>query len=47
MNRLPYEILPGDLDRRRDTIFLERAIVGERIRLAMGHPCHFSPVDVL
>ena len=38
MNRLPYEILPGDLDRRRDTIFLERAIVGERIRLAMGLP---------
>ena len=38
MNRLPYDILPGDLDRRRDTIFLERAIVGERIRLAMGLP---------
>ena len=38
MNRLPYDILPGDLDRQRDTIFLERAIVGERIRLAMGLP---------
>ena len=36
MNRLPYEILPGD--ETRDTIFLERAIVGERIRLAMGLP---------
>ncbi|MBO5123290.1 MAG: 4Fe-4S binding protein, partial [Oscillospiraceae bacterium] len=36
MNRLPYEILPSD--ETRDTIFLERAIVGERIRLAMGLP---------
>ena len=38
MDRLPYEILPGDQTERRDTIFLERAIVGERIRLAMGLP---------
>ena len=38
MDRLPYEILPGDETARRDTIFLERAIVGERVRLAMGLP---------
>ena len=38
MERLPYEILPGEVGKERDSIFLERAIVGERIRLAMGLP---------
>ncbi len=38
MERLPYEILPGEVGNERDSIFLERAIVGERIRLAMGLP---------
>ena len=36
MEKLPYEILPGEVGEQRDSIFLERAIVGERIRLAMG-----------
>lgn len=35
IDHLPYEILPGEVG-QRDSIFLERAIVGERIRLAMG-----------
>ena len=38
MERLPYEILPGEVGKERESIFLERAIVGERIRLAMGLP---------
>ena len=38
MEKLPYEILPGEVGNQRDSIFLERAIVGERIRLAMGLP---------
>ncbi len=38
MDRLPYEILPGDRATHRESIFLERAVVGERIRLAMGLP---------
>ena len=37
IDKLPHKILPGDPGNERDTIFLERAIVAERIRLAMGH----------
>ena len=35
---LPYRILPGDVATYRESVFLERAIIGERIRLAMGLP---------
>lgn len=35
---LPYEIISGDVATYRESVFLERAIVGERIRLAMGLP---------
>ena len=35
---LPYKIAPGDMPEDRESIFLERAIIGERIRLAMGLP---------
>jgi [FeFe] hydrogenase (group B1/B3) len=35
---LPYKILPGETSTDRESIFLERAIIGERIRLAMGLP---------
>ena len=38
MEKLPYEIIPGEVGTYRESIFLERAIVGERIRLAMGLP---------
>lgn len=37
---LPYKIVPGEVAEHRSSIFLERAIVGERLRLAMG----LSPV---
>ena len=39
VEELPYKILPGEVSKYRDSIFLERAIVGERLRLAMGLPC--------
>ena len=38
VDELPYKILPGDQATYRESIFIERAIVGERIRLAMGLP---------
>ena len=38
MEELPYKIIPGDVATYRESVFLERAIVGERIRLAMGLP---------
>lgn len=37
-NELPYEIINSETGSFRDDVFLERAIVGERIRLAMGLP---------
>ena len=33
---LPFLIVPGDQPLHRESIFLERAIAGERVRLAMG-----------
>ena len=38
IEQLPYRIVPGEEARYRESIFLERAIVGERLRLAMGLP---------
>ena len=38
MEEIPYEILPGTKAKYRESIFLERAIVGERLRLGMGLP---------
>ena len=35
---LPYIIAPGEVAAHRESIFLERAIAGERVRLAMGLP---------
>ncbi|MBR2681922.1 MAG: 4Fe-4S dicluster domain-containing protein [Atopobiaceae bacterium] len=35
---LPYQIIPGDVATYRESVFLERAIVSERIRLTMGLP---------
>ena len=43
MEALPYAIVPGDTAKYRESIFLERAIAGERVRLAMGLP--LRPVD--
>ena len=39
IEELPYKIIPGEVGNYRNDVFLERAIVGERLRLAMGLPC--------
>lgn len=36
LEELPYQIIPGEESKYRESIFLERAIVGERLRLAIG-----------
>ena len=35
---IPYKLLPGEVGNFRDNIFLERAILGERLRASMGLP---------
>ncbi|WP_294473636.1 4Fe-4S dicluster domain-containing protein [uncultured Intestinimonas sp.] len=39
IEELPYKIIPGEVGNYRNDVFLERAIIGERLRLAMGLPC--------
>ncbi|MCI2055754.1 MAG: 4Fe-4S dicluster domain-containing protein [Oscillibacter sp.] len=41
---IPYKIVPGEVAKHRHDVFLERAIVQERVRLACGLP--LQPVDV-
>ena len=36
MEQIPYRIIPGEVSVYRESVFLERAIVKERMRLAMG-----------
>ena len=36
MEQIPYRIIPGEISVYRNSVFLERAIVKERMRLAMG-----------
>ena len=36
VDELPFIIVPGDQPRHRESVFLERAIASERVRLAMG-----------
>ena len=38
IEELPYKILPGHKASYRNSIFLERAIIGERLRLSIGLP---------
>lgn len=38
IENLPFKILPGEKAKYRDSIFLERAIIGERLRLGIGLP---------
>ena len=38
INKLPYKIIPGEVAHYRDSVFRERAIVTERLRLACGLP---------
>ncbi len=39
MAQIPYDIIPGEVSTYRESVFLERAIVEERMRLAMGLDC--------
>lgn len=43
IENVPYKIIPGEVANYRDSVFLERAIVGERLRLAIGLP--LRPLD--
>ena len=36
MEEIPYRVIPGEVSVYRDSVFLERAIVRERMRMAMG-----------
>ncbi len=38
LERIPYRIIPGEVSTYRESVFLEREIVKERLRLAMGLP---------
>ncbi len=38
LEELPYKIIPGEIAAYRESIFQERAVVGERLRLALGMP---------
>ena len=38
IEELPFKIIPGETASYRESIFLERAIVGERLRLTIGLP---------
>ena len=38
MEHIPYRVIPGEVSTYRESVFLERAIVKERLRLAMGLP---------
>lgn len=50
MELIPYRIIPGEVSHYRDSVFLERAIIKERMRLAMGLPLRkaseHAPVSV-
>ena len=41
IEEIPYRVIPGEVGNFRNDVFLERAIVGERLRLAMGLPCNW------
>lgn len=49
MEQIPYRIIPGEISTYRESVFLERAIVKERMRLAMGlslrKPSEHAPVS--
>lgn len=43
IEEIPFKISPGEIALHRESVFLERAVVGERVRLAMGLP--LRPAD--
>ena len=38
IEEVPFQIIPGEVASYRESVFLERAIVGERLRLSIGLP---------
>ena len=46
VDMIPYKIVPGEVAKHRHDVFLERAIVGERLRLAMGLPCRSAAEQI-
>lgn len=50
MDHIPYRVIPGEVTVYRDSVFIERAIVAERMRLAMGlnlrTPSEHAPVSL-
>ena len=38
IEQLPYKLVPGEISNYYDNIFLERAIIGERLRTTIGLP---------
>lgn len=46
IKNLPYKIVPGEIPKYRNSIFLERKIVGERLRLGIGLPLRPSDTHV-
>lgn len=49
IRRLPHKIIPGEAAKHRQNILVERAVVSERVRLAMGLPMRdlneYAPTD--
>ena len=49
IRRLPHKIIPGEVAKYRQNILVERAVVTERIRLAIGLPLRdlseYAPTD--
>lgn len=43
IEQIPFDIIPGETPHYRESVFKERAIIGERIRLALGLDLY--PVD--
>ena len=36
VDSIPYRIIPGEIARHRNDVFLERAVVAARVKLALG-----------
>ncbi|MBQ0072033.1 MAG: hypothetical protein KBS81_09335, partial [Spirochaetales bacterium] len=36
IQEIPFRIVPGEVSKYRESVFLERAIIRERVRLALG-----------
>ena len=49
LRELPYKLVPGEIGENRDSIFTERAVVAEQVRLAMGLPyqriTEYAPIE--